>query len=148
MTRRRDDSGEYPAPKKAGVPAWAWLMIAIGGVGLVVCCGGFVALAMWGRTLPTVPEKVYEADDLLAAYKQSPAKMGDDFKDKRITVRGRITHFLGDSVLMGDGGTSITCLLPHSDAKKVSVGQTVKVRGTVTLGNSGGVWLNPAAIVD
>jgi hypothetical protein len=142
----RDDD-DRPIRRRRGLPVWALALIIAGAVGVPLLCGGGVVLvAIFGRTLPTKPETVYEADDLLASYRKSPVKMGDEFGDRMITVRGKVTGFLGNAVTMGEGPTSITCFLSHTDAAKCGVGQTVKVRGKVSLGNQGGVWLNPAHI--
>lgn len=149
--RRDDDSGEYrpPArPKRVPVPVWVWVLLA-GGVGVVVlvCGGGLVAMAVWGNSLPTPTEETYDANELLGAYQNAPAKMDAQLRGRRVVVTGRVSGFLGDCVLLGDRGIAVTCFMPHRDVVKLSKGQTVSVRGRVGLGNSGGVYLEDARLV-
>lgn len=145
---RRDDSGEYELPrKKSKTPVWVILLVAIVPVGVV--CSGCAGLAMWGRTLPTQPEKEYDARELLNAYANAPAKADDQLHGRRVTVKGTITGFLGDSVhLGGDGFPVVVCHMRHSDVVKLSKGQTVRVRGTVGIGNEAGIYLDNASLAD
>lgn len=54
MPRDRDDDlGEYDRPRKAGFPAWAVVLIVVGGVGLLGCGGlGVVLMATWTTARP------------------------------------------------------------------------------------------------
>src|SRR5258708_6866369 len=114
MARKDDDE---PAPKKSG-SGYGMLLGILGGVAvvLVTCCcclpGGAGGYWWWSaKTTAEAQQKMGEdekglaltAEELSLAYVANQAGADAKFKDKVLTVSGRVIYITGDSVRLAPG---------------------------------------------
>jgi hypothetical protein len=79
----------YGPPPKKGSLLWLWILLGVGGIGMLVCCGGLVAVSMFGlnvmaaevadqvRDVPAFREHIGELESLDVDFVASSAK-GDE----------------------------------------------------------------------
>lgn len=134
-------------------------LLAIGGavalLGVTACCGGLIYLGSKADKdskpggQPAAPAvEVVEASDLLAQYSANSVRADNYYGHKRIRVRGRITSFLGGSVLLENFPAVTVFLNDKNEIAKLNKGEVRTFEGTISLGNEGGVWLGSARLVN
>jgi hypothetical protein len=81
--------GPY-APKPSGSNLWAWVLLGVGGVAVVCCCGGGIAVGMLGMNIisteigdklrdnPKFREHIGELKDISVDFVASAAKDDED----------------------------------------------------------------------
>ena len=142
LDKHGGDNPEYKT--RRGSKLW---LLALVPAGLIfLCCGGCGLLSFLGRNTPREPAKVVEAQDLLRDFASNNVRAKTTYGGT-IQVRGRVTGFLGDAVLL-ENHPAITCFgLSRHEVNRLNRGSTAIIEGYVSIGNTGGVWLNSCTLV-
>jgi len=122
------------APKPSGSNTWLWVLLGLGGVAGVCCCGGGVAVVMFGMNIvtaeiadelrdnPKFREHIGELQEMNVDYIASAAKDDDetfvyDVKGDKGSGELTVKHVTDD-----DGSEQIvTATLRLSDGKQVEI---------------------------
>jgi hypothetical protein len=90
---------------------------------------------------------VYDASEVLSDYADNE-RAAEKKYGRKVRVRGKVTGFLGNTVLL-EHGPAISCFdLSDRDVEKLHRGSTCVIEGKPGLGNEGGVWLHECRVVE